>query len=187
MSGDYCDLTLLDGYEDCYNYLRHLNDQIPLSDSEASLTPHLPEDPRLSHIKEKVSRRLYSVQTLKKTNAELLRDIRELDEELEAWRLSIPAAFRPALSISKGCRVDVGEMPLPRSMAHITLHLGYHHVMTAIHRASARCMPSSESAMDGEEWLPGVRSSIALALEASRSTLVYLRAAMRGVAGEAFW
>jgi hypothetical protein len=187
ISGEYCDLTPLDGYDDWYNYLPNLDDRIPLSDDETTLTPYLPEDPGLSRIKEKVSRRLYSAQTIKKTNAELLRNIRELDEELEEWRLSIPAAFRPALSISDKCRVDVGGMCLPKSMAQITLHLGYHHVMTAIHRASGRCLPSLESSVDSEEWSAGVRSSMALAIEASRSTLVYLRAAMRGVAGEAFW
>ncbi|KAK0389923.1 hypothetical protein NLU13_3496 [Sarocladium strictum] len=186
MSGEYCDLTLPDGYDECYTtYLPRLHDKVPLSDDEA-FTPHLPEDPRLSHLKEKVSRRLYSAQAVKKTNAELLRDIRELDEELEAWRLSIPAIFRPALSISNKSRVDVGDC-LPRSMTHIIMHLGYHHVMTAIHRASSRCISGADAAADAEEWLPGVKSSMALALEASRSTLVYLRAAIRGVAGEAFW
>lgn len=186
ISGDYCDLTIPDGYDECYSYLQQLDDNIRLDDAQ-NLAPYLPEDPRLSQLKEKVSQRLYSAQAAKKNNAELLRDIRELDEALEAWRLSIPRAFRPALSISDKSRVDVGEMAVPRSMCRITLLLGYHHVMIAIHRASGRCMSSAKSAGDAEQWLPGVQSSMALVLEASRSTLVYLRAAIRGVAGEAFW
>jgi hypothetical protein len=186
ISGEYCDLTIPDGYDECYTYLPLLDDNLRLSDA-LNLTPHLPEDPRLSQLKEKVSQRLYSAQAAKKSNAELLRDIRELDEALEAWRLSIPRLFRPALSISDTSRVDVGEMAVPRSMCRITLHLGYHHVMIAIHRASGRCMSSAESAGDAEQSLPGVQSSMALALEACRSTLIYLRAAISGVAGEAFW
>ncbi|KAF4968318.1 hypothetical protein FSARC_4263 [Fusarium sarcochroum] len=189
MSDDYCDLTLPDDYMDCYLYLPDLNDSLsPVAFGDEGLTPHLPGDPRLSHVKERTSRLLYSTQAAKKTHAQLLRDIRELDEELEAWRQSIPPAFRPVLSISNESQVTLVGMHLPRSMRHITLHLEYHHLMATIHRASARCMdPESENAPDRSEWVPGVESSIALALEASRSTLVYLRAAMSGLAGEAFW
>ncbi|KAJ4259713.1 hypothetical protein NW762_007644 [Fusarium torreyae] len=189
MSDDYCDLTLPDDYMDCYLYLPGLNDSLsPLASGDEGLTPHLPGDPRLSHVKERTSRLLYSAQAAKKTHAQLLRDIRELDEELEAWRQSIPPDFRPALSISNESQVTLVGMQLPRSMRHITLHLEYHHLMTTIHRASGRCMePESENSPDRSEWVPGVESSIALALEASRSTLIYLRAAMSGLAGEAFW
>ncbi|KAM0236642.1 hypothetical protein ACHAP5_009278 [Fusarium lateritium] len=146
MSDDYCDLTLPEDYLSCYTYLPELDDNLPpMAFDGGGLTPHLPGDPRLSHIKERTSRLLYSAQAAKKTPSQLLRDIRELDEELEAWRISIPPAFRPTLSIHDGSRVDL------------------------------------------EGWGPGVASSIALSLEASRSTLVYLRAAMFGLAGEAFW
>ncbi|KAM0282519.1 hypothetical protein ACHAQK_010402 [Fusarium lateritium] len=185
MSDDYCDLTLPEDYLSCYTYLPELDDNLPpMAFDDGGLTPHLPGDPRLSHIKERTSRLLYSAQAAKKTPSQLLRDIRELDEELEAWRMSIPPDFRPALSIHDGSRVDLEGMHLPRSMRHITLHLDYHHLMTAIHRVSGRCM---ETNSDITGWGPGVASSIALSLEASRSTLVYLRAAMVGLTGEAFW
>ncbi|KAF4342637.1 transcriptional activator Mut3p [Fusarium beomiforme] len=189
MSDDYCDLTLPETYFEWYSYLPNLNESLPhLSFEEENLMPHLPGDPRLSHIKDKTSRILYSAQAAKKSHAQLLRDIRELDEELEAWRQSIPPAFRPALSITKESQVTLEGMHLPRSMRHITLHLEYHHLMTAIHRASGRCMePESENSYDQPERVSGVASSIALALEASRSTLVYLRAAICGLASEAFW
>jgi hypothetical protein len=51
--------------------------------------------------------------------------------------------------------------------------------------------PEADDPMDEAGWAStiesGVESSIALALEASRSTLVYLKAALNGLAGEAFW
>ncbi|KAF5724158.1 transcriptional activator Mut3p [Fusarium mundagurra] len=189
MSDDYCDLTLPETYFDCYEYLPKLDRSIPKdSYEEESLMPHLPGDPRLSQLKDKTSRLLYSAQAAKKSHAQLLCDIRELDEELEAWRQSVPPSFRPALSITNESQVALQGMHLPRSMRHITLHLDYHHLMIAIHRASGRCMePDPGNPNDQPEWVPGVESSNALALEASRSTLVYLRAAMCGVAGEAFW
>ncbi|KAF5005928.1 hypothetical protein FDECE_7686 [Fusarium decemcellulare] len=189
MSDDYCDLTLPDDYMSCYFYLPDLNDNITsTSFDNEKLIPHLPGDPRLSHLKDKASRLLYSAQAAKKSDAELLRDIRELDEELEAWRLSIPPDFRPALSISEKYQVTLKGMQLPRSMRHITLHLEYHHLMTTIHRASGRCSAlASESSSEDGEWKGGIQSSIALSLEASRSTLLYLRAAINGLAGEAFW
>ncbi|KAF4438880.1 hypothetical protein F53441_12701 [Fusarium austroafricanum] len=169
MSDDYCDLTLPDNYLDCYTYLPNLDDNLShLSVDDARLMPHLPGDPCLSHIKDKTSRILYSAQAAKKTPAQLLRDIRELDEELEAWRQTIPPNFRPVLSITDESQVALEGMILPRT--------------------SGRCMgPDFENTHDLPEWLPGVESSMALALEASRSTLVYLRAAMCGLASEAFW
>ncbi|KAM5346974.1 hypothetical protein ACJ41O_009979 [Fusarium nematophilum] len=189
MSDDYCDLTLPDDYMSCYFYLPDLDENLtsPSFDNDR-LTPHLPGDPRLSHLKNKTSRLLYSAQAARKSDAELLRDIRELDEELEAWRQSIPPDFRPALSISEKSQITLAGMQLPRSMRHISLHLEYHHLMTSIHRSSGRCrsMPS-EGCPEAGEWHGGVGSSIALTLEASRSTLVYLRAAIDGLAGEAFW
>lgn len=189
MSDDYCDLTLPENYLSCYSYLPNLDANLPpTSLDDEGLTPHLPSDPRLSHIKERTSRLLYSAQAAKKTPSQLLRDIRELDEELEAWRISIPPDFRPALSIYDESQVALEGMHLHRSMRHITLHLDYHHLMTAIHRVSGRCMgPDFEAHSDNAGWGAGVASSVALSLEASRSTLVYLRAAMVGLTGEAFW
>ncbi|KAH8749492.1 fungal-specific transcription factor domain-containing protein [Diaporthe sp. PMI_573] len=188
MSDDYCDLTLPEDYLDCYKYLPELEESLFISSgSGEDLTPHLPGDPRLSHLKDKTCRLLYSAQALSKSDAELLRDIRELDDELEYWRLSIPPAFRPTLSISENMQVLLPKMKLPRSMRHISLHVEYHHLMTMIHKASGRCFPLQTDSDGREEWSGGVRSSVALSLEASRSTLIYLKAAVNGLAGEAFW
>ncbi|KAM0355750.1 hypothetical protein ACHAPU_000136 [Fusarium lateritium] len=180
-----CDLTLPEGYLSCYSYLPNLGRNLsPIDLANESLTPYLPCDLQVSHIKDKTSRLLYSAQAAKKTPSQLLQDIRELDEELEAWRQSLPPDFRPALSICDESQVADGQILLPRNLRLVTLHLDYHHLMTAIHRVSGECI-DPDSDMTG--WGPGVASSIALALEASRSTLVYWRVAMIGLAGEAFW
>ncbi|KAI6775239.1 hypothetical protein HG530_001997 [Fusarium avenaceum] len=173
MSDDYCDLTLPENYLSCYSYLPELDANLPpTSLDDEGLTPHLPSDPRLSLIKERTSRLLYSAQAAKKTPSQLLQDIRELDEELEAWRISIPPDFRPALSIYDESQVALEGM----------------HIHRTIHRVSGRCMgPDFEAHSDNAGWGTGVASSVALSLEASRSTLVYLRAAMVGLTGEAFW
>ncbi|KAH6992578.1 hypothetical protein EDB82DRAFT_545003 [Fusarium venenatum] len=194
MSDEYCDLTLPENYLECYEYLPDLTHHLPPESlGDNGLAPHLPGDPRLSHIKEKTSRLLYSAQAAKKTPAQLLFDIRDLDNELETWRKSIPPNFRPQLSIVKDSQVNVEEMHLPRSMRAITLHLEYHHLLATIHRASGRCMhdPDHEESNIDAQWRStiesGVESSITLALEASRSTLVYLKATLKGLAVEAFW
>ncbi|KAH7115347.1 hypothetical protein B0J13DRAFT_572360 [Dactylonectria estremocensis] len=188
MCQEQCDLTLPDGYlENCFCLPALSNGIVSLSFADESLFPYLPGDLRLGQLKEKTFRLLYSVQALRKSDAELLRDIRELDNEIETWRLSIPLKFRPALSISQHPRL-VPETKLPQSMQHIALHLEYHHLMATIHRASGRCYPISPEANFREgERSDAIDSSLALALEASRSTLFYLQAAIDGLAGEAFW
>lgn len=188
MCQEHCDLTLPDGYlENCFCLPALSNGIVSPSFADESLFPYLPGDLRLGQLKGKAFRLLYSVQALGKSDTELLRDIRELDNEIETWRLSIPLKFRPALSISQHPRL-VPEIKLPQSMQHIALRLEYHHLMATIHRASGRCYPISPDVSFHEGERSGaIDSSLALALEASRSTLYYLQAAIDGLAGEAFW
>lgn len=185
---DYCDLTLPDGYLESRFSLAPLGDDfMSPSYADDSLVPYLPGDLRLSKLKSKVSRVLYSFQALRKSDTEVLRLIRELDDELENWRISIPQAFRPTLSISENFRL-VPELKLPQSMQRIGLHLEYHHLLASIHRASGRCNTGNpNSDPQNCETRSCIKSSMALALEASRSTLYYLRAAVDGLASEAFW
>ncbi|CAM1502204.1 Fc.00g041880.m01.CDS01 [Cosmosporella sp. VM-42] len=188
MPDDYCDLTFPDGYLENHFAIPALGDKIiSPSYSDESLVPYLPGDLRLSKLKDKTCRMLYSAQALRKSDAEILHDIRELDDELESWRLSVPLNFRPALSISQNPRLEP-RMQLPQSMHRIGLHLEYHYLMATIHTASGRCYTMNpQPGFDGEAMSSGVNSSIALSLEASRSTLFYLRAAVDGLASEAFW
>ena len=206
--------------------------------------PILPGDLRLTLIKSKTCKLLYSASALRKSDAELLRDIRELDDELERWRLSVPEKFRPALSLPRtspevprhrqheeekvtwprhiydgyGCgQVGQGQQGQrsgqpsrfdpamsAESVRTILINLQYHHLVATIHQATGRCRAwQSRSAArmsgcrvledvenasrPGEVLMEGVSSSLALSVEASRSTLIYLRSVTRALLGEAFW
>ncbi|TDZ30776.1 putative transcriptional regulatory protein [Colletotrichum spinosum] len=149
---------------------------------EATVTSALqPDSLQLTIIKSKISRTLYSVAALKKTDAEMLRDIRELDDELEGWRTSVNPSYRPTLTFPRGTvALRKGRL----SMEEIILHFEYHYLMAMIHRASGRCRCWANG--DGGT-LEGVSSSLALSVQASRSTLYFLRAAIHGVEEVAFW
>ncbi|PNH56452.1 hypothetical protein VD0002_g2690 [Verticillium dahliae] len=140
----------------------------------------LPGDLTLTIIKSKTYRALYSTAALRKSDAELLRDIRELDEELERWRCSVPQPFRPALAFSEDAASSIDkDMDRHIIMKKSIIHFEYHYLSAAIHRASGRC-----SVWAGGE---GVSSSVAITVQASRSTLIYLRAAADGITETAFW
>ncbi|KAH7632541.1 hypothetical protein B0T09DRAFT_75845 [Sordaria sp. MPI-SDFR-AT-0083] len=243
--------------------------------------PVLPGDLRLTLIKSKTCKLLYSASALRKSDAELLRDIRELDDELERWRMSVPERFRPALSLPRGsnspsrgrqgserwsegngqqqevaycqghghagqgdgrereqgtsykpcgrCLYCLGahtrstasasrQQQRPtghggkfydagmsaESVRTILINLQYHHLVATIHQATGRCrawqsrstarmsgcrmLEDVENASrPGEVLMEGVSSSLALSVEASRSTLIYLRSVTRALLGEAFW
>ncbi|KAJ4341545.1 hypothetical protein N0V85_009859, partial [Neurospora sp. IMI 360204] len=207
--------------------------------------PVLPGDLRLTLIKSKTCKLLYSASALRKSDAELLRDIRELDDELERWRLSVPERYRPALSLPRtspgglqrqrqgqegsekgsggGCYFQVpghkqqeqeqeeqgqgqkkqghgyGKSYDPtisaESIRTILINLQYHHLVATIHQATGRCrawqnrssmLEENTNARTGEMLMEGVSSSLALSVEASRSTLIYLRSVTRALLGEAF-
>ncbi|PHH87933.1 hypothetical protein CDD83_8223 [Cordyceps sp. RAO-2017] len=141
-------------------------------------------DLQLTLLKSKACRLLYSATSLRQPNAALLRTIRELDEELEEWRLTIPAEFSPSLFVSKHPRL-AADLDTSRSMVHIELHLNYHYLMNIIHAASGRCVVDGSDPERAETF--GVQSSLELSVEASRSTLIYLSAAAGRLVSEAFW
>ncbi|KAL4924192.1 putative C6 transcription factor [Aspergillus undulatus] len=172
-SEDNCDLTLPPAYdEEMYQSLEfhHNSTEIPEN-------PIFPMDLHLSVIKARAYSALYSFKAMKKTDAEILRDIRELDDELERWRLSVPPKWRPTLSFSH-------ERPDPNCNMHsVILRLNYHLCMTIIHQASSRCKSwaTQGTVMDG------VSSSLALSVEASRSTLLYLETSGHVLVDGVFW
>jgi hypothetical protein len=138
-----------------------------------------PGHPWLSIIKSKAYSALYSTRAVGKTDAELLRDIRELDDDLERWRLSIPITHRPMLSFTRAT--------LPESattMLSVMLHLDYNHCVAAIHHATSRCQAWSFGDHDEAE---GVGTSLALSIEASRSSLVFLQIAHHLIDDDSFW
>ncbi|PTB65256.1 fungal-specific transcription factor domain-containing protein [Trichoderma citrinoviride] len=178
ISDEFCDLTLPQ------EYLENRFSSKALSAMSASQRPFLPSDLRLSLLKSKTVSALYSAGSLRKSDAELLRTIRELDEELENWRASIPPEYAPVLSVSKHVKLS-DTLNKSTSMLHIELHLDYHYLLNIIHCASGRCVVDwSES---GKEMIFGLQSSLDLSVEASRSTLIYLRETAHRLAGEAFW
>lgn len=188
LSDSYCDLTLPEGYIE-----NHFNLPMPGGHpssslyADESLVPFLPGELRLSRLKHKTYQLLYSAQALAKSDTEVIRAMLELDDELENWRLSIPKNFRPALSISNP-KHPVPDLKLQQQMQHIALHLEYHYLMVKIHQTSSRCIANDPDSTHYErERDAGIKTSIALCLEASRSTLSYLRAVMDRLAGEAFW
>lgn len=192
MSDDYCDLTLPEGYEFTSLFVQQPGQaSSPYGNGPGAFTLIFPGELRLSKLKDKIARLLYSAHAARKTEAELLHDIRLLDEELDSWKESLSPEFRPCLSISDPFLTKYPVLPGPmNSMKRIVLHLEYHHLMTTIHRASGRCRgscPENGAAEDGSSIGTGVQSSIDLTLEASRSTIIFLRTATRGLAGEAFW
>ncbi|UPL04254.1 hypothetical protein LCI18_015188 [Fusarium solani-melongenae] len=178
-------LTLPDGYENlhirCQSGWTPETTHQPLHETQI---PTFPGDIRLSTLKGKISRSLYSMSAPAKTEAELLRDVRELDEELEHWRKSLPMHCRPALSIPNEFQL-ASSWKLDESVRHIFLHLEYHHLITAIHQASAKCPlgPENNDASRSGDLV----SSLTLSTEASRSTLVYFKAAIAELADESLW
>ncbi|KAH8895489.1 hypothetical protein GQ53DRAFT_744098 [Thozetella sp. PMI_491] len=180
ITDEYCDLTVPEGYADS----RYRLESGPRTEPSDTSLPHFPTDLALSILKSKAYRALFSAEALKKSNAELLRDIRELDDELESWRLSIPVRFRPTLSVSHN-RSSAEFTDKSESMQKVTLQLDYHYVLTAIHRVVGRHYVWHP--LDQRDRASGIKSSLDLSVEAGRSTLFYLRAAVSGLARNAFW
>ncbi|KAG0160763.1 hypothetical protein PDIDSM_8293 [Penicillium digitatum] len=171
ITDENCELTLPPGYLD-RAFLDVENEEAPW------YGPVFPFDLRLSLIKARAHRELYSVSCLQKSDAELLKSIRELDDSLEEWRLSVPPRWRPTMSFSS-------ETSDPHMGMHsVMLRLNYHLCMTIIHQASGRC----KAWMQGQSGMvDGVSSSMALSVEASRSSLCYLEAAEHVVVDGVFW
>jgi hypothetical protein len=171
---DNCDLSLPHGYvEQLYTSMEyhHRSRELPGH-------PLFPVDLRLGIIKSRAYSALYSLKALQKSDAELLREIRELDDELERWRISVPLEWRPTMSFSQ-------ENPDPNmSMHSVMLRLNYHLCMTIIHQASSRCTAWAKGQSGVME---GISSSLALSVEASRSTLLYLEAAEHVLVDGVFW
>ncbi|KAL2128030.1 hypothetical protein VTI74DRAFT_9829 [Chaetomium olivicolor] len=180
INDDDCDLTPIPGYVGL-KYIHDADEFDPSLMDDAS-PPLLPGDARLDMIKSKTYTLLYSAKALRKSDAELIRDIRQLDDELEAWRLSVPLQFRPSLSLREiHLEPSLSEL---RKMERIMAHFQYRHLVATIHEATGRCRSwTSQQSFE----MDGVSSSLALAIEASRSTLFYLRTIVDDLMGEVFW
>ena len=177
----FCDLTLPDGYRE--GRFAERDETLSSPNDRRRRMPWFPSDLHLCMIKAKVGDALYSTVAIKMSDAVLLRTIRELDAELESWRVSVK--YSPELSIPRDFRL-ADDLDKAQSMVSIDLHMSYHYVLNIIHCASGR-RKSDLSCTGGNEGTFGLQSSLDLSVAASRSTLMYLRAAKHRLAPEAFW
>ncbi|KAJ5329628.1 hypothetical protein N7452_010018 [Penicillium brevicompactum] len=170
LTDTYCDLSLPEDYMQHYDYLSARQElHKPDEQMFKHLTPHLPGDPHLSCLKEKVCRNLFSARALKNDNNQLLLNIRQLDDEIEQWRLSIPMEFRPALFVAQSSQLNTLGGESPRFSRLMSLQLEYHHLMTVIHTTVRKCIPDAGDGYRDQHHV--VHSSFDISLEASRSTL----------------
>lgn len=143
IDGNHCDLSLPECYGD--------------STAPSTCSPLFLPFIRLSIVQSEIYRRLYSLSALRQKDAELLRTIRDLDESLENWKLSIPIDNRPTFTDRPS---EAG------SILSSVLQLQYHYCMATIHQASGRCSSWSQN-----QNTHGPGSSLAISVEASRSLL----------------
>jgi hypothetical protein len=171
---DYCDLTILRPSEKGQSPESNDNGDEYCSEGMVS---RLAWDPRLALIKERACRLIYSPRSGATPDSQLLLRIRELDDELEEWRQSMPCHLRPKLS------VPPDYMPIPlgsnvrQGVFRINVQLDYHNVLMAIHSTVRKCGANlSEYEKMPEDLHQVVHSSVDINLEAARSTLHFLKA-----------
>ncbi|KAL4749497.1 hypothetical protein BDW72DRAFT_204674 [Aspergillus terricola var. indicus] len=164
LKDDDCALDIPPAYaEYLYSCLNHS----PGTDSDIR-GPIFPVDLRLSMIKARAFTALYSYNGLRKSDAELIRSIREIDEELECWRTSLPPHLRPQLSF-------MPKHEKPKNTFLILTHMNYYSCVNLIHLASSRCNTWRSPSLDGGALIHGLQSSLTVSVEASRSLLLFLR------------
>ncbi|KAM0318642.1 hypothetical protein ACHAPQ_010618 [Fusarium lateritium] len=178
INDDHCDLALPANYAQMQS--SNILSGNGTSNHNSSTVPLYPWDLRLSKIKSKIYENLYSMSAMRQPEAEVLRKIRHLDEELEMWRLTLPVDHRPTLSFLEQTPVDSHT-----NTQAIMLRLSYHHCITLIHKARCRIFGTNLS----PPIMPddGHAANLQLLVDASKSTLTYLEKALPVLAHECFW
>jgi hypothetical protein len=168
---DMCDLDLPTSYLNQFS-----SPTLPIEPATGKKWPPLfLTNLGLAFIKDRIFNRLFSRQAMKISDAELLKNIRELDAELEVWKSTIPPQFRP-----QNIRVEQIPNTAGLSIHVLLLHIEYYHCVAWVHSASIRHRRSSSIER-------GIESSIALCVEASRVTITYLAAMQHVVGLGPFW
>lgn len=142
--------------------------------------PIFPCDLHLSKIKSQTFTALYSHQALRKSDVDLIRSIRVLDEELECWRTSFPESVRPQLSFSK-------RKFKPKNTYLALTHMNYYCCVNLIHLAGGRCSAWRSGSASMPETLDCLHSSLALSVEASRSLILFLDDSEAQISAASFW
>ncbi|KAJ5765730.1 hypothetical protein N7520_005289 [Penicillium odoratum] len=171
LSEDNCDLDLPVGYE------QNWNNSLAIDNSTA---PVFPGDLRLSQIKSKAYFELYSRRALEKNGALVLSAIRQLDDDLEEWRMSIPADYRPTMLFNE----KTPHRPRHFNIRSLMLRLEYYHCVAYIHQACARFQTMTGSP---DQEIQGVTSSLTFSMAACRSSLYYLVAVQDTLVPKDFW
>lgn len=130
-------------------------------------------------IQSKVYKQLYSVKASRQSDGELLNTIGELDQELEAWKDSIPVDFRPEHEI---------KLPHAALRLHVvTLHFAYYNCLTTIHRMSvhhgywtSRLSDYAIAGLNARPLNPRVFMSAALCVNAARTSISLVKYIPKG-------
>jgi hypothetical protein len=144
------------------------SDYCDVNDSEEPPWYNQSRDMNLAKIKENAVRMLCSPRAFKYTEGELLARVRELDDELEEWRLSVDLRYRPRLSIVTDLSFSLSSsMSLEDHTYLINLQLDYLFTIINIHTLVRKCGDLEENLPDDLHSV--VHSSADLSIEASRS------------------
>ncbi|KAK5109175.1 hypothetical protein LTR62_007260 [Meristemomyces frigidus] len=127
-----------------------------------------------AQIQSRVYKNLYSVRASRQSDGELLNTIGTLDSQLEAWKDSIPLAFRPEHPI------QAAHTPL---ILHVVcLHFAYYNCLTTIHRMSvhhgywtSRLHDYAIQGLNARPLNPRVFMSAALCVNAARTSIGLIR------------
>ncbi|KAI9148267.1 Cytochrome P450 monooxygenase cypX [Paramyrothecium foliicola] len=169
---DHCDLTLPPGYK-----------RIDDFDTFGDGSDWIPGDMRVTIIKSRMIRLLYCAKSFQSSEVELLKDIRELDDELENWRTSIAPQYRPQLSPAYRVKLEA-EWNRSKQIHVVVIHFEYYFLLALIHSASGRCRMRAFDKMDPQASLSSCQ---ALALQASRLILANLAVVCEVFMGGDFW
>ncbi|KAK7914937.1 hypothetical protein PG985_012640 [Apiospora marii] len=172
INDDHCDLSLPPNYKeiDDFNSFKDGADLIP-------------GDMRLTIIKSNMIRHLYCAKAFRTSEVDLLKHIRELDAELESWRISIAPEYRPSLVSSYRMQLE-SDWNKAKQCHVLVIHFEYYFLLSLIHSASGRCRILES---DGVDHRANVNSCQHLALQASRSTLANLPVVSQVLNSGDFW
>ncbi|KAL2844353.1 hypothetical protein BJY01DRAFT_248179 [Aspergillus pseudoustus] len=176
LSDNHCDLTIRTDY--LARFLEGFADSLPFGEFHPSMM--FPVDIKLSQIKSQAYDSLYSRAAFREGHTKLFTQIRKLDETLERWRMAVPQKCRPSLLFPSDTSIDARDVDIRT----LILRLDYLHCMAVIHQASNRGL---QTPINGHNTKATIASSIALAVEASRSSLRYLDNAHHILSKGSFW
>ncbi|GIC86267.1 fungal specific transcription factor domain-containing protein [Aspergillus udagawae] len=177
ITDEACDLTIPPGYGDLLCDIQLLKES---SHRELRECLYL-TDLRLIKIKSRIYKAIYSRQAMQLPDAGLIKTVRDLDEELEEWRLSIPPQYRPSLST---VAQQVTNIDLPFRIHAINMQMDYYHCLTMIHRACGRCTVWNRGSTT---VCNGIATSLKLAAESSRASLTFLQNVLPKLPSGIFW